>query len=46
MKLRSRVSKKMGEIKMESRKTNQTQEILSSSERIQMLRRRLNARSK
>jgi hypothetical protein len=43
MKLRSRVSKKMGEIKMESRKTNQTEEILSSSERIQMLRRRLNA---
>lgn len=43
MKLRSRVSKKMGEIKMEARKTNQTEEILSSSERIQMLRRRLNA---
>jgi hypothetical protein len=43
MKLRSRVSKKMGEIKMEARKINQTEEILSSSERIQMLRRRLNA---
>lgn len=42
-KLRSEVGKNKGEIKMETRKTNQTEEVLSSSARIQMLRQRLNA---